>query len=271
MSALTAGRQTERRDGILTPVPVLASTKLFAGGLVVRDTTGYGISAVDTASHVFEGVADNVYDNTASGASNGDVIAQVWRKGVFKFACTGMAITDVGKKVYILDDQTVGLAADSTNLILCGKIVSYVSATVVWIDVDIDSIDFEKAIYTVPFSLVTNTTTIGGVAAISRAVRVTKISLCMFVIPIDADGTATLAVHSYDASANADDNLLGSATFDLETFTTVKESQNLTLSSTAADLILAAGDYIHMEVVGSSAAIDTDMEGAVLTVECEIL
>lgn len=271
MSALTKGRQTQRKDGILLPVPVLAATKLFAGGFVVRDTTGYGVSGVDTADHIFEGVADDIYDNTASGAANGDVDAQVWKKGVFLFACTGMAITDVGKKCYVLDDQTVGLAVDSTNFILCGKIVAFVSATAVWIDIDVDSIDFEKAIYSVPIVAVASSTTIAGVAAISRAVRVTKISVAAFVIPIATGAlVATMAVHSYDASADADDNLISTATFDLEGITTAKEAENLTLSSTLADLILAAGDYIHTEIVADG-AIATAMEGGVLTVECEIL
>lgn len=113
-----------------------------------------------------------------------------------------------------------------------------------------------------------NTTVNTGVMAIARPIKVTRISVCAFTIPVDADGTLTLELLNYDSSANAADTLM-SAAFNLETLTTAKESQDLTLTATAADLLLDAGDYIYAAMVNNSAAIDTAMAGAVVTIEYE--
>jgi hypothetical protein len=71
---------------------------------------------------------------TNSGASGAEKV-KVWKKGVFPFAATGMAITDIGKPAYVLDDQTVGLAASATHDVCCGLIVGYISATKVLVDI----------------------------------------------------------------------------------------------------------------------------------------
>ncbi len=269
MSALTASKKAERKDGLLQAVPVKAANKLWAGGLVCRDTTGYGVSAADTVGFIFAGVADDIYDNTDG--ANGDVIARCWRKGSFKVDTVGAAITDVGKRVYISDDQTVRLEANVSNSILCGKIVAFESATSVWIDVDVEGISSAEAkTISIVMPLVTvNGTKNFGIFAVSRAIRINKISIASVTKPADADGVITLAIKNYDLSATTDDNLLVAATFNLEGLT-AKNSEDLSLTATVADLILAVGDMIHGSIVNDSAAIETDLTG-VLTIEYEEL
>lgn len=70
MPALTADRNTPKKDGIIVEMPVAASTKIYAGSLVCANASGYVIPAADTAGLTFLGVALNAVDNSAG--SNGD-------------------------------------------------------------------------------------------------------------------------------------------------------------------------------------------------------
>lgn len=115
-----------------------------------------------------------------------------------------------------------------------------------------------------------NTTGRVGLLAVQQALKVTKITIASYNKPADADGVITLAITNYDQSATADDNLLVAATFDLESLT-AKESEELALSATAADLILAANDFVFADFVNDSAAIDTNLGGAVIVIEYDLL
>ncbi len=129
-----------------------------------------------------------------------------------------------------------------------------------------------KQTVAIPLSALTaNTSVYVGCLAAGRAIKVTRISIAVYTKPADADGDCTLKVENYDASASAADNLLSAATFDLEGITTAKVAQDLTLTSTTADLILAAADYIYATLINNSAAIDTNMAGGVLVIEFEVL
>jgi len=134
MSALTADRSTSYREGVEIEYPVAASTKIYAGSLVCRNASGYAVPGADTTLFAFLGVAMAQADNSAV-ATNGAINVLVRRKGVFRFAASGMAITDVGAAVHVSDDQTVALSASSHN-IDCGKIASFISATEVGVDID---------------------------------------------------------------------------------------------------------------------------------------
>ena len=118
--------------------------------------------------------------------------------------------------------------------------------------------------------LTPNTTGRVGLLAVQQALKVTKISIASYNKPADADGVITLAITNYDQSATADDNLLVAATFDLESLT-AKESEALALTATAADLILAANDFVFADFVNDSAAIDTNLGGAVIVIEYDLL
>ncbi len=135
MGALSADRETKRKEGELLELPVAGSTKIYKGSLVALNTSGYAVPGADTANFIFAGVAHEQADNSGS-ATNGAKTVRVLGKGIFSFAASGMAITNVGTAVFIVDDQTVGLAATTTNDIPCGKIADFESATEVWVDID---------------------------------------------------------------------------------------------------------------------------------------
>lgn len=127
MTNLTAARDDQRQDGALLSVPIAASTKIFKGSNVNTNTSGYSKKAADTASEVYAGVAVETVDN-GSGA-DGAASVRVWRKGVFSMVCSSATQAWVGQNVYAVDDNVVALAATTTNDVLVGKVVAFVSAT----------------------------------------------------------------------------------------------------------------------------------------------
>jgi hypothetical protein len=135
MTALAKDRNTKCRhlDYVLS-VEVEAGEILYGGALVTRDTDGYAMPAQDTANHEVCGVSKRKYDNSAG--ADGAIRAEV-DQGIFAYATTGAnALTkaDEGGLAYVLDDQTIVRAAGTTNSVIAGKIVEWVSASEIWID-----------------------------------------------------------------------------------------------------------------------------------------
>lgn len=121
MTVLTANRYTKHRDGIITAHPVKAATKIYKGSLVAADATGYAVPGADTSGFSFLGVAIEEADN--SGGAAGALSVRVQTSGIFSFAKSGtITQASIGAALYIVDDQTVGLAATTTNDIHCGRL-----------------------------------------------------------------------------------------------------------------------------------------------------
>lgn len=132
MAALTKDRNTSRKaTGQVAVLPVAAGVKIYAGSQVCINGNGYAVPAADTAGYRFAGVSHEYVDN--SGGANGALKVLVWRDGIFDFSSAGMGADDVGKPVFIADDQTVALS--STNAVGCGIISEVESATKVWVDI----------------------------------------------------------------------------------------------------------------------------------------
>ena len=133
MSALTKDRNTVRKEGDYAAYQVKANVKIFAGSQVCIDSTGYAVPGSDTAGLKFVGISRGYADNT--GGSDGDLSVEVWRRGSFELATTDMTKGNVGDSVFVVDDQTVGLAATTTNDVSCGKISEYNAATSVYVSI----------------------------------------------------------------------------------------------------------------------------------------
>lgn len=132
MTALTKDRNTTRKaTGQVRVLEVAAGVKIYAGGQVCINADGYAVPAADTAGLKFAGVSKQYVDNSAG--ANGAETVEVWRDGVFDFAAAGMGIDDIGKPVFVSDDQTVALS--TTNAVGCGVISEVESATKVWVDI----------------------------------------------------------------------------------------------------------------------------------------
>lgn len=115
MTALSASKKNPQFDDPSPIVkglnlPVKASTKIFAGGLLGVDSNGNAHPATTTAGGTVRvmGVAQEEVDNSA-GAAGAKRVAV--RRGAFSFknstAGDAIAAADVGAIVYAVDDNTV--------------------------------------------------------------------------------------------------------------------------------------------------------------------
>lgn len=132
MTALTKDRATPYREGVEIDYPVAANAKIYAGSLVCVNTDGYAVPAADTASFLLAGMALQQVDNT--GGANGAKTIRVRRKGVFEFQATSITKAMVGSMMYVKDDQTFDNT--SNNLVPCGRLAKYISATKGQIDIE---------------------------------------------------------------------------------------------------------------------------------------
>lgn len=108
-------------------VPVEAGETLYAGTLVCIDAQGYAINASDAADQKPIGVVRDTVVNT--GGADGDILAEVWMEGQFEFAIAATCtIADVGKWVYVVDNQTISLTK-ATNSGPIGILTKCVSTT----------------------------------------------------------------------------------------------------------------------------------------------
>jgi hypothetical protein len=133
MVALTADRNTKRRDGTQFSYPVDAAKTIYTGAMVVL-AAGLAAAATTATGLVAVGVAEEFVDNSAGAASDLNVPV---RKGVFHFANSAaadeIALDDVGGNCYIVDDQTVALTDGTSTRSVAGKIVD-VDSTGVWVE-----------------------------------------------------------------------------------------------------------------------------------------
>jgi len=132
MTALSANLDTERKDGEIIRYPVLASTTIYKGALVVDLDTGYASAGDDASGATFLGVAVEKKDN--SSGSDADKAVRVNKKGTYVFSKASAVQTDIGVAMYISDDQTV--ATSSSYSILAGYCVDVPDSTHVRVRID---------------------------------------------------------------------------------------------------------------------------------------
>jgi hypothetical protein len=130
--ALTADRSTQYKEGVEVYYPVAATTKIFSGGMVCLNATGFAVPAADTVNFTFVGVARQYVDNSLGG--DGDKTVIVRRKGLFLFKATSINQAAVGKIMYIKDDETFD--ETSSQLIVAGRLVEWVTNNMGWLDID---------------------------------------------------------------------------------------------------------------------------------------
>lgn len=130
--ALAQDRATSYRDGVERPYPVATGVKIYAGSLVCINASGYAAPGANTANFKFVGVAQQQVDNTLG--ANGAKTVRVKRTGEHLFKATSIAQADVGKIMYLVDDQTFD-ESDPGQGVVCGVLAEYVSATSGWLDI----------------------------------------------------------------------------------------------------------------------------------------
>ena len=137
MAALTAPRSTKEREIKEIGYPVAAGVKIFAGGMVAMDASGFARPAANATTSRAMGVAMATIDNTSGTAGAQTVVV---RRSCFGFATTDVTVTDVGKDCWALDDQTVTKTAPASNPAKAGVVVQVEvvgTVTVVWVDMSV--------------------------------------------------------------------------------------------------------------------------------------
>lgn len=133
MTALTKGRDTKMQLGDIQEHPVLASTNIFAGALVVLNAAGFAIPGATATGLIAVGRAEAGADN--SNGANSAINAKV-RSGVFRFensaAADEITRAEIGDDCYIVDDQTVAKTDGGSTRSVAGKVVQ-VESQGVWV------------------------------------------------------------------------------------------------------------------------------------------
>lgn len=133
MAALTADRVIPRKGTSPTATPpritiaLKAGTKVYKGGLVATDATGYGVTgaALQATGLKVWGIATKQVDNTSG--SNGALSVDVER-GIFPFVNLGgdpLVQATMGSTVFADDDQTVRLTSNTGTRSNAGVFVGF--------------------------------------------------------------------------------------------------------------------------------------------------
>lgn len=197
---LSQDRNTPRRAGDQFEFPVAAATVCYAGGIAVLTSAGVVQPGSATGGQVAIGVFDERADN-ATGAA-GDINAKV-RSGIFRFGNSAsdeaLAVSDVGKECFIVDDQTVAKTAAGGRSV--AGIVRDVDSNGVWVEfapIAGREIEVEQTLSSAQL-LALNGTPVDAFAAPPAGIAVVPVSAVAF---LDYGGTA------YDGIATGEDLVL---------------------------------------------------------------
>jgi len=131
---LTSNKLIRREDGILGGGPVAADQVLFIGAMAFVNLAGYITSVTATGANKFAGIVRDFVD--ATGAADGDKTVNFFERSSFVLKGTGFTISDVGKKVYAIDDEEVSLSGAGVYV---GTITRFHSDTEVLVALDIQT------------------------------------------------------------------------------------------------------------------------------------
>jgi hypothetical protein len=134
---LTADRNTQSWLSAMRSGPVGASTRIFAGALIMRNAAGFLVRGAVATGCVGVGIAEEPADNT--GGANGAIQVR-YQSGLtarFRNATAGDLIVqaDVGLPAWILDDDQVAKTS-GTNTRSRAGIIEAVDAQGVWVRLD---------------------------------------------------------------------------------------------------------------------------------------
>jgi hypothetical protein len=134
--ALSADRNTPRREGLDYVYPMAASVTIYAGALVMLNASGHARPGATATGQRAVGVAQ---ERKANGSTAGAETIRVW-PGVFRFdnstAGDAIAQADVGADCFIVDDERVAKTNGSSTRSVAGKVVA-VDAQGVWVKIGI--------------------------------------------------------------------------------------------------------------------------------------
>lgn len=130
-TALSDERDTPSRANEYTSLTVKSNVIIYAGSLVCVDSSGLANPAADTSGFAVVGRAESTVDNRTAVYEATKTVKIA--RGVFRWAnADNIAVADIGKIVYVTDDQTVNKTGGGQNII-AGTVVD-VDSSGVWVD-----------------------------------------------------------------------------------------------------------------------------------------
>ena len=128
MAAVTANQITFMQAAGRLTRSKAAAVNLYAGTLAFFDaSTGYITNDDNAGANAFAGVVYQQCDN--SGGSAGDLEVELYTDGIFRLTGSSFTQATNGDLVYAIDNYTIQASATSASKV--GRVVNYVSATVV--------------------------------------------------------------------------------------------------------------------------------------------
>lgn len=126
-------RNTMRKDGELTPVPVAGATVVLGGHIVCANVAGFAVLGAATAALTTLGVADSYVDNSTGIAGDVDVLVRRGKSWCFaNFSGDAVTQARVGKDCYVADSQTVAATSNADARPVAGKVMA-VDSDGVWV------------------------------------------------------------------------------------------------------------------------------------------
>ena len=128
MAAVTANQITLMQAAGRLTRSKAAAVNLYAGTLAFFDaSTGYITNDDNAGANAFAGVVYQQCDN--SGGSAGALEVELYTDGIFRLTGSSFTQATNGDLVYAIDNYTIQASATSASKV--GRVVNYVSATVV--------------------------------------------------------------------------------------------------------------------------------------------
>jgi len=126
---LTDNRKTPGLEGVRTALPVKGGVQIFSGALVVIEA-GFLVPGKTALNLTHPSKAEKWVDNRLG--ADGDVTCPVTNEMAFGYHNDGSVTSaHVGSKVYIIDDETVGV--DNTGKSVAGT-VTHLEGGLVYVD-----------------------------------------------------------------------------------------------------------------------------------------
>lgn len=172
MTAATTDRATTSRAGSRHYHGLASAVLILAGCLCCLDASGDLVDGADATALQFAGVAESGADATEDDGVN------VLVDGEHLFAASGLTAADIGKPVFLVDNQTVGLADDTDYQIRVGTLVGIETSTAVWVRIEpvakrrVEQFTVEIAgVNAAAFDLAAKAADFGGAGFVIKAVQ----------------------------------------------------------------------------------------------------
>jgi len=131
---LTRDRNTLHTDAHLVSHPVAGGVKIYAGALIVLNSSGFAAPGSTATTLTAIGRAEHFVDNLLG--ANGAHQLMVMR-GIFLYANLSADLVtraEIGKSCYVVDDFSVAKTNGSNTRSIAGKVINVVDSGV-WVEI----------------------------------------------------------------------------------------------------------------------------------------